>query len=274
MSETRSIIQELFIAAPPEAVWRALTDSSELKRWFAPDARVTPGVGGEIWMSWGEGMEGGVPITVWEPHRRIEWAEVHGPQRLAVDVHLEPAEGGTVVRLVHSGFGTGADWDEQFHMTEGGWTYFMQNLRHILERHPGVPRVMINARERVPMSQQEALAALLGPRGFAASGTLGDLGEGDAFDVTTSAGDTLRGSVIVQRAPRHFGLRIDNLNDALLLMEIEPAGEGHVRPALWLSLYGLDDARVAAVRAAIAQLYANTFAIHTALATDTAAPAS
>jgi uncharacterized protein YndB with AHSA1/START domain len=268
MSETRSITQELFIAAPPDAVWRALVDPSQLKSWFAPDARVKPGVGGEVWVSWGEGMEGGAPITVWEPDRWIEWAESHGPYRLAVDVHLEPAEGGTIVRLVHSGFGTGAEWDEQFHMTEGGWSYFMQNLRHVLERHPGVPRIMINAREKVALSQQEAFSVLTGTRGLAAVGSLHGLAEGDRFDITTSAGDALQGSVIVQRAPGHLGLRIDNLNDALLLLEVEPAGDGHVRPALWLSLYGVTDARVAEARAGIGRMYANAFAIDSTTPAD------
>lgn len=33
-------------------VWRALTEAEELTRWFPLQARVTPGEGGEIWMSW------------------------------------------------------------------------------------------------------------------------------------------------------------------------------------------------------------------------------
>lgn len=259
MEEKRAITKEMFVAAAPEDVWRALTDGAGLASWFSPDARVEPGVGGSIWISWGEGMEGAAPITVWEPNRRLQWAEEHGPIRLAVDVYLEPADGGTFVRLVHSGFGTGEEWDDQFHMTDGGWTYFMVNLRHVLERHPGAPRVMIRARERVQLSREDAFATLTGPRGLAASGSLQELAVGDAFDVTTSAGDRLTGTVVVQRAPLHFALNVENLNDALLFIELEPAGSGAVRPSLWLSLYGVPESRVEALRETIAQMYGSAF---------------
>jgi uncharacterized protein YndB with AHSA1/START domain len=47
----RVISKQIEIAAPPEAVWNALTDPEELKRWFPLDARVKPGPGGEIFLS-------------------------------------------------------------------------------------------------------------------------------------------------------------------------------------------------------------------------------
>ena len=253
--ETRSIEREVHIAAPPDVVWRALTEADELMRWFSLDAKVEPGVGGSIWMSWGEGAEGKAPITVWEPLRRAGWAEEYGPVRLAIDFYLEPAQGGTVVRLVHSGFGTGAEWDDQFHMTEGGWTYFMYSLRHYIERHAGTPRVMISAREKINATRDDAYAALLGERGLAAAGTLRGLQPGDRYRITTSSGDVLEGSVIIVQEGIQFGCTIDNLNDALLFVEIEPAGEGEARPSMWLSTYGLSAERVASLRATFSALY-------------------
>ena len=52
-----------FVHASLDAVWRALTEADELRRWFPVDARVSPGVGGSIWLSWGDGAEGEAPIT-------------------------------------------------------------------------------------------------------------------------------------------------------------------------------------------------------------------
>lgn len=50
-----------------EEVWLLLTEGEGITRWFAPKARMTPGVGGTVWLSWGRGMEGEAPITGREP---------------------------------------------------------------------------------------------------------------------------------------------------------------------------------------------------------------
>lgn len=52
---SREVVKESFIAAEPDEVWQALTDARELTRWFPVEARVEPGLGGSIWLSWGEG---------------------------------------------------------------------------------------------------------------------------------------------------------------------------------------------------------------------------
>jgi hypothetical protein len=36
--------------------------------------------------------------------------------------------------LIHSGFGAGAEFDNEFHQTSGGWAAFLNNLRIYLER--------------------------------------------------------------------------------------------------------------------------------------------
>ena len=67
---SRKYEAELELAAPAERVWRAIAEKEGIQSWFAPEARVTPEVGGEIWVSWAPGMEGGSKIEVWEPNRR------------------------------------------------------------------------------------------------------------------------------------------------------------------------------------------------------------
>ena len=63
MSDEKKVVAEVTIDADAETVWRAISEGEEIKRWFTIDARVTPGAGGAIWMSFGEGMDWETPIT-------------------------------------------------------------------------------------------------------------------------------------------------------------------------------------------------------------------
>ena len=188
---SRSIIKEVVVAAPADVVWRALTDADELKRWFPIDARVEPGLGGSVWLSWGDGVEGTAPITSWEPERHFGWTETRGPHKLAVDFHIEARGGSTVVRLVHSGFGDGGDWDDEFHMTQGGWSYFMQHLRLYLERQRGKARDVISFREPVPLPRPEALARLTLALGLGDQAWVQTANQGQSFATETANGDRI-----------------------------------------------------------------------------------
>src|SRR5579871_1221389 len=143
--------------ASPEVVWEGISSASEIVRWFAPEARVEPGVSGSYFVSWGPGMEGTSRITVWEPAHHLQLVEqrtfagarqegcmeptdtVGEPARIVVDYYLEAKGGSTVLRLVHSGFGVTADWDNEFESTHYGWMMFVRNLRHAVTRHLRTP---------------------------------------------------------------------------------------------------------------------------------------
>ena len=107
----RTIRKEIEIAAPIEAVWKALTDAAELARWFPLEARVEPGAGGTIYLSWGPPWEGTAQIDVWEPNQRFRWVEPSPFAKqhpafatMAVEWVLEARGGKTLLRLVNSGF--------------------------------------------------------------------------------------------------------------------------------------------------------------------------
>ena len=51
--QTRSVEVALDIAAPADAVWKAITEADEMKRWFPLDAQAKPGIGGHIVRLWG-----------------------------------------------------------------------------------------------------------------------------------------------------------------------------------------------------------------------------
>ena len=75
-SKTRSQEHEIEIDAPIDAVWKALTDAEQLTNWLSEEARVVPGEGGTVWVSWGEGQAGETRIEGWEPGRRLRLVQM------------------------------------------------------------------------------------------------------------------------------------------------------------------------------------------------------
>ncbi|HEX6644400.1 MAG TPA: SRPBCC domain-containing protein [Gemmatimonadales bacterium] len=242
---TRSIGKEIAIAAPPDAVWRALTDAEELRRWFPADARVEPGVGGTIWVSWGGEMAWENPITIWEPGRHLRTAMPAEPGAVpfAVDYYIEARGGATILRLVNSGFGSGAEWDDMYFGMDGGWTYFLYNLRFYLERHAGKPRAL--AFERRPMQDRTVFPALFRALGLDSEATVAP---GTPVSVPLG-GSALPGTVVLS-LPSHLAVEIPGLDDALLFFELEPGPAPHF--GMYLSTYGTPPGRAAELEREVA----------------------
>jgi uncharacterized protein YndB with AHSA1/START domain len=255
VSKSRRIETEIEIDASIEAVWKAISEGTELTRWLPLDARTKPGPGGSVWYSWGPPYEGESRIEIWDPPHRLRleggWSEpIEGeparevepgvPARLAMDYTLESAGGKTILRLVHSGFGAGSDWDDEYEGTRRGWMQEFLSLKHYLERHAGHDRKAVWARRRVAASVEEVSRRLLGAL------NLEGLEQGESFDRVTSQGDRLKGKVLVHRPPQDFIAILDNLNDAFLRVTVEkfsvPAR--HIEPNIWLSTYGVLNNRV------------------------------
>ena len=245
---TRSTQVEIEIEAPPAAVWRALTDASELTRWFPLDARVEPGTGGKIFLSWGEAFAGEVRIDIWEPGQRLRAIDSRRAAdgsvvEIATDYHIEARGGGTVLRVVQSGFGRGADWDAEYDAVSRGWTFELRSLRHYLERHRGKDRrvAWVNVTTSLPSEKIHSL--VLGPDMLAHEGTVEGLREGDPYRLVTATGEVLEGTVLINRPPTDFAGTVRGMNDALLRYVHEV---GYVW--IWLSTYGVGEASVEAFR--------------------------
>ncbi|MFM9995828.1 MAG: SRPBCC family protein [Phycisphaerales bacterium] len=254
MSEQRTLETSIEVRATPAAVWKALTDAEELTRWFPMEARVTPGVGGSIWTSWKDEYEDTARIEVWEPNRRLVLASGIGaaglPARLTVDYTIEAkhgAAGVTVLRLVHSGFGRGGDWDWEFDATKRGWSFELRGLRHYLERHAGKPRRVAWIRRKTDKTPEQAWTRIMGgtpgSHGLLSLKPLPTLREGDPYRFITADGETISGEARVFGPPRDFAGTVRELNDAYLRLRIDhPCSSGGVDRGieinLWLSMYG------------------------------------
>ena len=135
----RTIELERNVDASPDAVFHALTDADELARWWVTSAESDARTGGSYSYRFEFEDESrnhtytGEYIDV-TPGARVAYPWTTGLGPTEVDFRIEPAGGGTRVRLVHSGWGESGDWDESVQMHEEGWSFFLDNLKAYLER--------------------------------------------------------------------------------------------------------------------------------------------
>ncbi len=232
------------IAASIEEVWEALTDGRKLCNWFPLEARVKPGQNGSIFVSWGPDCEGEAEIAAWEPGKKIAWQE----RTALVEFTLEARGSKTLVRLVQSGFFTGADWEnEWFDSTDYGWEFMLLSLRVWLELHRGEERKVAWPRLPVSVSREQAYRRLLGKGGLFREDAAAILLPGKKFALTSGGGEMISGQVELVKEPRGVCLRVSEWNNALFWVTIEGAG-GKFDAQVWISTFGLPQSRVEELR--------------------------
>jgi uncharacterized protein YndB with AHSA1/START domain len=146
-TDVSEIVQEITIAASAERIFRALTDPSELLRWWAApgkfhaiEVETDPQPGGTWRMCVQGGCDPNVPLTVVSgrylevapPHRlAYTWLrETESDPETTVRWDLEEHNGSTTVRVTHSGFPS-----ERMRMRNNGWPVIQDLLRQYLQRH-------------------------------------------------------------------------------------------------------------------------------------------
>ena len=251
----RTIDLTIDIDATLDEVWQALTTGEGISRWFAPHAVVTPGEGGNVSVGWDPKEMWETPITVWESHRRMQTASEMPSKdgrmvRLAVDYYLEVHSGRVRVRLVHSGFDDGS-WDDYIDGLDAGWSYFLFNLKHALERHRGVDRRQESARFRTAARVGEE-HPVFGAKGLRVRPPIGGLRPGDACHLSLG-GLEVDATVAVRHRARTIAFVVPAWNDALLFVEREGMKETH-QVGVWLSLYGVAEPTTASLRQGLADL--------------------
>ncbi len=270
-STSRRFETEIEIKAPVEAVWQALTDAQELTRWFPQQASVTPGVGGKILLSWPGITEWNLRIEDWKPNEHLrtvydlqtdlivktdEQTEADTaikladagkgkPLQLAVDYFLQGRGGTTALRVVHSGFGKGSPWDEEYDGISWGWLKELRSLRHYLEYHHGKPRHVGWGRVTLPVQTSTASAwqRLLSENGVSLKPALPHLREGERCEIHIGAGETLQAVMQYFDPPNFFCARVENLQQAFLrawvwMDKLHGFGEANIQ----ISTYGLPKA--------------------------------
>ena len=231
---TRAIDLDIEVPGTPEQVWEAVASGPGITAWFVP-ARVDGRRDGTVELDFGPGF--GVEtarITAWEPPHRFV-AEVAGEGRpaFAMEWLVEARDGGTcVVRLINSGFGSGAHWDAEYDATESGWRLFLHNLRLYLTHFPGqrCSSVLVNGHADGPVDRAFADLA-------AALGLPAEAGEGERVAATASGVPPLAG-VVERAAPNMLTLLLERPAQGIAFVVSEPAGCGSAHASVYAYLFG------------------------------------
>ncbi len=247
----RTLELHVDIDAPLEAAWKAITEGKGIANWFAPIAEVSgEGVGATVTAGWSDDMMMSHTVAAWEPLKHLRLVDESGwmgeGTSLATDYHLSTENGRTRVRLVQSAFGASDGWDDLFDGIKTGWIYFLQNLRIYLERLQGRTRRMITERIQVEMPRLNFWRHLLSDSGGLVAGGTGTAKVDDSIQLRLSEPATVRAVVEMVVEGQGIGLRVPELADALLFIELEGKKDKfHV--GYWFSVY--DEAQAKALEA-------------------------
>ena len=132
---TRSVVIERVFAHAPEKLWRALTEPALLTQWLLKNDFL-PEIGREFQFR-------NEPVGGWDGLIDCKVLEFDPLQHLAyswrafghvstVEFTLTAADGGTQLRMEHSGFL--ADQEAAYQGAHYGWQRFIGNLERLLDR--------------------------------------------------------------------------------------------------------------------------------------------
>jgi uncharacterized protein YndB with AHSA1/START domain len=134
----RSIVVERVMPHAPEKIWRALTQAALIEAYLMPND-FEPVVGhrfnfrAEPMAGW-NGVADCVVLIV-EPCRRLAWSQnasgdqaAHGLKSI-VTWTLAPVEGGTLVRMEHSGFRP--EDEAAYQAMRNGWPHVVAGLERV-----------------------------------------------------------------------------------------------------------------------------------------------
>lgn len=130
---TRTVVTERTFAHPPEKLWRALTESPLVAQWLMKND-FAPVVGHKFRFrsdpvpNWDGVID--CEVLVVEPAKRLSYSWGAFGLGTVVVFTLTPAEGGTHLRMEHSGFG--ANQDAAYKGATYGWKSFLGKLETVV----------------------------------------------------------------------------------------------------------------------------------------------
>jgi uncharacterized protein YndB with AHSA1/START domain len=139
MAKIPRIEQTYYYAAPPSRIFAALTEPSELAKWFVEKAVFPPREGAAFRLTWRGSYTMKGRVLVFDPPTKLhlEWADrFEGKQVFVTEARftLKKKGKGTLLSLTHRGFKSGKKWIALYGSIQSGWTFYLTNLRSVLER--------------------------------------------------------------------------------------------------------------------------------------------
>ena len=155
MTEDRRIDESVEVVGTPEEVWAAIATGAGVSGWLHhTEVEGRPGGRFAFDMGIGTGLNDTGTVTAWEPPHRfatggVRWApQGDAPAaELATEWTVQARDGGTcVVRMVMSGFGSGAAWDDEIDGMTTGMRAALDSLRaHLAGRAGQAPARVLAA---------------------------------------------------------------------------------------------------------------------------------
>jgi hypothetical protein len=158
-----------------------------------------------------------------------------------IEFTLETRQGQTRLRLVHSGFGSGAAWDDELEGVTNGWNYGLRVLSHYLAHHRGADRHFGWAWTTTAMAADDVWAALTGPGGFELPRPSRDADA--AFTLGTPAGAALAGVSLLHVPGREWCGTARELDNGIVRLSTWRGG-GRTGVNVWFATWNPDSTRV------------------------------
>jgi len=140
MTDDKTLVIDRVLSAPPDRVFAAWTDSTQLAQWYGPEGMkaeifendVTPGGKYALVMRSDEGEHhlSGAYEEIDPPRKLVmTWKWKTSDETTRVTIELRPEGDGTHLRLTHTGF----DEAEQASSHNQGWSSSLHDLERYLE---------------------------------------------------------------------------------------------------------------------------------------------
>ncbi len=169
-SGSRSIDVTRTFPAPPERVWKAIADASGLSAWFCDRAEFTPRAGTPyalLWTGYGE-QRGEILEAAPARHLAMSWDVPRVEGTTVVEMGFAPDGERTRLRLSHTDWGDGPEWDGEYGGTKSGWESVFGLLDFYLRHGGRGARRSFVLRRRIAIPVRELWRRIESPDAWAA----------------------------------------------------------------------------------------------------------
>ena len=125
-----TVKRTVFLDAPPQEVWEAVTDEVVLSEWLAPEVQLEPVEGGQLVCRYEDGEERRGEVELVEEAERLAfrwWRQGAGPSR--VELRVDAVDDGTRLTVVESRLEPGAPA-----LLAASWSPPLARLRLVVAR--------------------------------------------------------------------------------------------------------------------------------------------
>jgi len=146
----RAIVKEIVIRAPVQQVWQAWTTEQGLESFFARRAHVELRTDGRYELLFfpdnpaGQRGEEGARLLAIEEAQRLaftwtappKWPRIRAMRTVVEITFSAIGDDATALRLRHSVWGHGPDWDEVYAYFDGAWDIVLKRLDYRFDQGP------------------------------------------------------------------------------------------------------------------------------------------